>query len=192
MPPTETNVSEAHFADEGNNLKILCAMAVGIIDDDGKDIGDFERDVFPKTDFKKWKPNKAELAKEVSRRIQILQIPTAPNQQKPKTDQLAWLIQHALFDENNTTFIKQSLQQFLDTYHKAKDVKNTPVEREQWSGMIPYLRLIHCITDFGRKGYHITIRYHDTISQCGTSTSTCTATTCTATTCTSTSSVFNI
>ena len=148
MPPTEINVSEAHFVDEGNNLKVLCAMAVGIIDDDGKDIGDFERDVFPKTDFKKWKPNKAELAKEVSRRKKILQIPTAPNQQKPKADQLAWLIQHALFDENDTTFIKQRLQQFLDTYHKAKDAKNTPVEREQWSGMIPYLRLIHCITDF--------------------------------------------
>ena len=35
--------------------------------------------------------------------------------------------------------------------------------------------------------YDITIRYHVTISQCGTSTTTtCTATTCTATTCTAT------
>ena len=47
----ETNLSEEYFAAEGNNLKALCAMALGIKDDDGKDIGNVETDAFPKTDF---------------------------------------------------------------------------------------------------------------------------------------------
>ena len=62
---------------------------------------------------------------------------------------MEWLTSHKLTNERDVTFILQEVKSFLSEVADAIAEKNR-LKRDQWSGIAPYLHLIHCLVDFDK------------------------------------------
>lgn len=160
--PIASSVAEEYFVKEGNKLTVLCAMGVGTKDAVGNDIGDFEAEdnVFPTAEMRKWCPTNAVLKDEVQRRKKLLNIAKVPNAQKPRLEQMNWLRRNPIIDDKCVAFLRARIEHFIGAFKEAKEAKKTfnfSPEREQWAGIIPFLRLIHCITDkdANKEAFHL-------------------------------------
>jgi hypothetical protein len=119
------------------------------------------------------KPSNENLANEVVRRQKILKIRNKKDKNdknnddednkyndkyflkmKPKNKKrealIEWLEAYPIVNENCINFIKKEAARVADVLQRAIDeAKETSIALKHgaWSGPVPYLRLIHCITD---------------------------------------------
>ena len=74
-PSTSQCISKAqqHYESNGNHMKLILCMSVGLKDEDGKIFGDFSKDErCPKKNKKKFIPSNANLIDEIKRRKKII------------------------------------------------------------------------------------------------------------------------
>ena len=161
-PSSIVSKSQKHFEDNQNDLKLIMCMVVGLKDKDGNLYGDCGKDSrFPKKGKKKYNPSNQMLIDEIKRRKKILDPSQEPkaNSQMLRTEAIEWLQKNPLQDSTDQEFIQSKLDTFLATSTNAEAEKQSSTNqnsRDQWSGMIPFLRLIHCLLDCDkiREAYH--------------------------------------
>ena len=145
--------ASSHFQEKNNDMKVLLSMAVGLTLNDTCDkvFTDYTNDVrFPLGNKYKWNPKRTDLVDEIIRRKLIASgVPSATNKQMKKPVALAWLKEHPITNEEDIDFIRSKVSTFLINVRLAEAEKaETFGKRDQWSGIIPLLRLIHCLVDF--------------------------------------------
>jgi len=149
--PREESSFEIYYTKNSNSPKILLCMALGMKDKEGNAIADHENDNrFPKNKLSKWRPNKTDLLTEIKRRRSILMLEKRFNQQSGKAIHYKWLQDNPLrADDSDVTFVTAKVASFLESNKNVAHAADNDKQKEpQWSGMIPHLRLIHCLVDF--------------------------------------------
>jgi hypothetical protein len=144
--------AENEFESSGNSMKVLLSLAVGLPDgNNGFFDGEHSEDSrFPQKNKKKWKPTNVELLKEIKRRkkmYNLYSITQRTNMQQSKRSACQWLMTNPLTNQIEIDWIQKKVGDFLMVVANAEKEKNEK-QRDQWSGLVPYLRLIHCLTDF--------------------------------------------
>ena len=151
-PPSSSTISKSqeHYEANGNDMRVLLSMSIGLKDEDGEMFGDFSKDDrFPKRNKKKYVPTNPNLIDEIKRRKQLIdptKIPKA-NSQMTKPDAIDWLQKNPLQDQTDVTFLLSKIRTFINLT-AASEAEKTSNHRDQWTGIVPFLRLIHCIIDF--------------------------------------------
>ena len=153
-------LAEEHFVTNNNSMKILLSMAVGIEDPSipGTFYGDYNNHPsFPSKQKKSWNPSNDHLFDEIKRRKRIFSDHSNTSTQMRKDGALTWLKANPLTNEVDKAFIVDKVSTFLKEVAAAKNEKNEKrgkasggdanTTSRQWSGMIPFLRLIHAICD---------------------------------------------
>ena len=153
--PSEVTLmaAESHYVTNANSKQVLLAMAVGLKDEDG-DVFDglFEDDRFPTKHRKKWKAMLNDFLGEIKRRKESFgQKPKVNHQMKVKKA-IEWLIANPLKDDEEIKFIISQVKDFIETSKNfVQDIKKNTGETiekgKKWSGIVPHLRLIHCLCD---------------------------------------------
>ena len=130
---------ESHFEEKGNNLKVLFSMLIGLKNTDGSLIG-FGKNPSKKSRYTK--PTNKDLMGEMRGRKNVINDSTVTNTQWKYE---SWLVENPVTNESCIAFIKNK---YMESYNAAENEKNnTEYGRCQWSGVKPYLCLIHCIVD---------------------------------------------
>ena len=109
-PPSSQTVSKSqqHYESNGNDLKLILCMAIGLTDEDGEIFGDVGKDErFPKKNKNQFKPSNAHLVDEIRRRKKLNDPSQEPrvNSQMKKADAIEWLQKNPLKDPADTAFI---------------------------------------------------------------------------------------
>ena len=139
-------------------------MAVGLEDPSsgGVIFGDYNNHKsFPTKHKKSWNPSNTNLIDEIKRRKQINGDVSKTSIQMKKNVALTWLKEHPLTNEIDKSFVLQKVSTFLsESQAAAQEAANKSSaanpSSQQWSGIVPYLRLIHAICDFEeiRSAFH--------------------------------------
>jgi K+/H+ antiporter YhaU regulatory subunit KhtT len=150
--PVVESEAEQHYLQRGNCKKVLISMALGVRDDNGKEIADWVNDErFPKSRKKQWAPQKGLLCDEIKRRLSLTGKPAKTNHQQKLETAVHWLKDNPIEEEEGILFLKKTISELLITfqlvdYGKPKN-NVAAATRDQWSGIVPFLRVIHCLTD---------------------------------------------
>ena len=150
-----TGIAKEHFESNSNCLRVLLSMAVGLNDPDQNEdqskLGDFGKDDrFPKKKKRIWNPTVNDLVKEIKRRKACVGDKSKTNSQMSKEKAIRYLQENPISNKHDKSFIIGKLTTFMkETAAAAAETSSTkPNGLKQWSGMVPFLRLIHAIVDF--------------------------------------------
>ena len=110
-------------------------MAVGLELEDGDIFKGKFIEKFPLAHRSMWKPTTSDFIEEIKRRKAILGMKTKANSHIKLSVALDWLVENPILGDDDRTFV-------LD---KVADGK--PNGSQKRVGIVPYLRLIHYITD---------------------------------------------
>ena len=147
----ETSAAENFFVKENNDVKVLFAMGIGLLHDDGSPFSNWEHKAFDKGKRKRSavKPGKDHLTAERRRRLIEggMRNPKF-NSQAARHVQLKWLTDNPITTDVDVAFIKATIKSVIN--------KASAVQRKQgksnaqdlrWHGSDPFVRLLHAITD---------------------------------------------
>lgn len=143
IPSTPT--CKEHFIASKNSIKVLICMVLGIKDENGDVIKDFDPPRFPVTSKKEWVPQNNNLFDEIIRRKLIMQDNTKLLKKLKREKLIEWLVANPISNEQDICFLRTRMTVFIS---EAKAVSNMNDVSRYWSGDIPNLRLIHCLIDF--------------------------------------------
>jgi antitoxin component HigA of HigAB toxin-antitoxin module len=88
--------------------------------------------------------------KEIKRRKKMYNqysIKQRTNMQQSKRNACQWLMNKPITNQIEIDWVQKKVEDFLMVVANAEKEKNEK-QRDQWSGLVPYLHLIHCLTDF--------------------------------------------
>ena len=153
---------EDFFAKQQKGIMTIVAMSIGLDDGRGGKFGDKqfdEDDRFPsqskkknnksKSDSQKWKPTVPALVAEIKRRKKEYYQGSKGASDMSKNKAYDWLVEKPINVSCHVKWVQNKMKNFLDATSAAhKEVID--MRREKWHGLVPYLRLIHCIFDFER------------------------------------------
>ena len=146
---------EDFFTKQQKGIMTVVAMSIGL--DNGRggrfDEKQFdEDDRFPsqskkKSSGQKWKPPVTALVAEIKRRKKEYHQGIKGSSDMSKTKSYEWLLAQPINVSCHINWVQNKMKKFLDATSAAqKEVID--MRRDQWHGVIPFLRLIHCIFDF--------------------------------------------
>jgi hypothetical protein len=161
------SLSKRIYESLGNSKKVLVTLCLGLkaTGTNGQVSGpliDLETSPWLVENKQGTKPSNSDLAVEVQRRQKVLKPPekgmgNSVNKlflMKPKNKKrealLEWLDSFPICDENCVSFLTSEAERVADILQRATDEdKETAIALKHgaWSGRIPFLRLIHCITE---------------------------------------------
>ena len=122
-------------------------MAVGLDLGDGEIFkGKFD-EKFPLAHRSKWKPTTSDFIDEIKRRKEILGKKPKVNSQMKLSVALDWLVENPILGDDDKAFVLHKVAAFLKVSSEVAAEKPKPSGSQKWVGIVPYLRLIHCITD---------------------------------------------
>jgi len=133
-----------YFREKQNNIKVLMAMSVGLTYKDGTILNDFKKDPFPKKKLKQFIPDNQILVEEILRRKKVKGENAKVNTQMKQSVSMDWLENNPVENEEDVTFVLRQVEKFLDTNLQMEKEK-TNATRDQWAGIAPFIRLIHCL-----------------------------------------------
>ena len=145
--------AKEHHERHNNSLAVLLSMAIGL--DDPKNPGEKILDVsedsrFPQKKKKQWNPALKDLIQEIERRKGAIGDTSKTSKQMRKKAALTFLQNNPLTDDADVTYILKKVAQFIDEVEAAKTEKSggESTASQHWSGVVPFLRLIHALVDF--------------------------------------------
>ena len=164
-------LAKKHFESNNNRMNILLSMAIGIEDPSspGTVFCDYNNHPsFPNKQKKIWNPLNSHLFDEIKRRKTIFSDMSITSTAMRRDGALTWLRENPIKNEEDKAFIVYKVSTFLKEVAAAKkEIRgnkassavgdaNSTTSARQWSGMIPFLRLIHAICDFEniRSAFH--------------------------------------
>lgn len=146
---TTGSTMDTDISEKDANATML-AKAIGLKDEDGKELFDIDVEPFVSARTKaNWKPSREELNKEVLRRYYSFEDkPSArvPGKNWGLAKCKAWLIDNPITEVSDVEFIRNEIEEFksfLATESAAADCRNKP----RWQTDMVYYRLIHCFLD---------------------------------------------
>ena len=153
---------EEYFVKQQKGIRTIVAMSIGL--DNGRK-GKFGEDMFENDDRfpqqlnkrrsnkqnkdqpKKWKPSVNILVGEIKRRKKEYYKSNKGSSEMKKDKAFEWLIEHPINFSSHIKWVLKKINEFFDATAAAKkEVIDT--RRDQWHGVVPFLRMIHCIFDF--------------------------------------------
>jgi len=120
-------------------------MAVGLDLGDGEIFKGKFNEKFPLAHRSKWKPTTSNFIEEIKRRKEILGKKPKVNSQMKLSVALDWLVENPILGDDDKAFVLDKVVSFLKVSSEVAAGK--PSGSQKWVGIVPYLRLIHCITD---------------------------------------------
>ena len=120
-------------------------MAVGLDLGDGEIFKGKFNEKFPLAHRSKWKPTTSDFIDEIKRRKEILGKKPKVNSQLKLSVALDWLVENPILGDDDKAFVLDKVVSFLKVSSEVAAGK--PSGSQKWVGIVPYLRLIHCITD---------------------------------------------
>ena len=135
-----------YFEANQNNIKVLMAMSVGLIYKDGTILKDFKKAPFPTKKRKQFVPSNKMLIEEILRRKEAKGEHVKVNKQMNQSAAMDWLLNNPVENEDDVQFVLQGVSLFLEASQQVEN-ETSSNSRDQWSGMIPFIRLIHCLVD---------------------------------------------
>ena len=138
-------MSKQHFISKGNDIKVLFAMGIGIIDNDGDIVSSFEPPKYPNTSKKTWYPQRIHLIDEIERRKKLLKDCSKTNKQWNKDKAVEWFVNNPVTAVIDVSFLQRRLKAFIEEANAASATSSN-----YWVGSVPvpFPRLIHCLVDF--------------------------------------------
>jgi hypothetical protein len=85
------------------------------------------------------------------------------NMQQSKRNTCQWLMNNPIKNQIEIDWIQRKVEDFFMVVANAEKEKNEK-QRDQWSGLVPYLCLIHCLTDFD--SIHAALQCSFTVMTC--------------------------
>lgn len=154
----EKSLSQKIYESLGYSKKVLFVLCLGLKGNGNCPLIDIDRSPWSKENKQNVKPSNADLAVEVQRRQRVLEFPGSSNdkrfQMKPKNKKrealIEWLEAYPINQAHCVEFLKKEARRVEDVLQRAiTEEKETSLALKHgaWTGPIPYLRLIHCITD---------------------------------------------
>ena len=146
------------YLDNNNSKTQLFLMCFGLTDDDEGRTPILDLDAEPWNAIKKRdiKPTRTEYAEEIIRRIKLMSSAAdqVHHQHKPANWSLAkcmeWLQLHPIVDQQDILFLKNETCRVKTVILNAEQERRDEEARHaggQWRGLIPYMRLILCLTE---------------------------------------------
>ena len=129
-----------------NDLRVLMAMGVGLHFDDETVLSSFKDEKFPKKHRTQFIPNNKILIDEILRRKRAKGDRASANRQMRQSVAMEWLISNPVTSDEDRKFVLSGITTFLEANIQAEREKADKT-RDQWSGIHPFIRLIHCIVD---------------------------------------------
>jgi len=145
LTQNQQTTSESHLVNNNNSTKILLAMAVDLELDNGEIFKGKFTEKFPLAHRSKWKTTMSDFIEEIKRRKAILGMKPKVNSQMKLSVALDWLVENPILGDDDRTFVLDKVASFLKVSSDVAGGK--PSGSQKWVGIVPYLRLIHCITD---------------------------------------------
>jgi hypothetical protein len=151
--------AQKHYVASGNNKKVLVCMAQGLSSPSGEEIADLNCPIlFSTLGNKKLSnhlPRKQDLVDERKRRLTIMASQGLCGKEKKnlntKSDYLTWLRMNPVMTSASVQFIQREIKNLRQVKADAASARVREVRErggKQWSGLAPYLRLIHSLVDF--------------------------------------------
>ena len=103
IPSTPT--CKEHFIASKNSIKVLICMVLGIKDENGDVIKDFDPPRFPVTSKKEWVPQNNNLFDEIIRRKLIMQDNTKLLKKLKREKLIEWLVANPISNEQDICFL---------------------------------------------------------------------------------------
>ena len=146
----QTENIELFYVQKEQKMPVVVAMSVGLSDGMGSIFGnddEFALDKrFPSKNKSKWKPKAVTLIDEIMRRKKNYyeDEPAATNQQTKKSVAMEWLRKNPIPFPPDIDWVQQKISVLFEA-NKQSETQKQNNSRDQWSGIVPFLRLIHCI-----------------------------------------------
>ena len=93
----------------------------------------------------KWKPTVSGLVDEIKRRKKEY-YENKGRSEMSKKSAIEWLLEHPIKKKAHIDIVQEKMAAFFDAI-KAVEEEKASSKRDQWGGIIPFLRLIHCLLD---------------------------------------------
>ena len=135
-----------YFQAKQNDLRVLMAMGVGLHFDDETVLSSFKDEKFPKKNRTQFIPNNKILIDEILRRKRVKGDRASANRQMRQSVAMEWLITNPVTSDEDRKFVLSGITTFLEANIQAEREKADKT-RDQWSGIHPFICLIHCIVD---------------------------------------------
>ena len=162
-PPTIAGkgLSQSIYEALGNSKKVLVTHCIGLKNQDGSGVIDLEESPWCHEPKGSIKPANRDLALEIQRRQKLFVAASEKNNSsskalsmKPKNKSretmIVWLNEWPVIEQSCVQFLLAEANRVRAVLQTALDESrenSLAIQHGAWSGQVPYLRLIHCITD---------------------------------------------
>ena len=159
-------VSEQHYVNSGNEKIILFVLCIGLNrEGDSKPLFSFEREpwsLLPKASI--LRPKNTDFVNEVRRRASLFNVTPIPRPSNWRRGQmLEWLEQNPVHDNSDIQFLTNEVLRLQEVLMRAQqqDFGTTSGDDSgrggrAWRGLVPYLRVIMCLTQDNVKCLYLT------------------------------------
>ena len=162
VPPIATLQQEAEelvchcqqvYENSGNEKKILYLMSISLNDHNGLPLLSFENEpwsLLSKSSLVR--PKNSDFGKEVARRAKQYNISPVPRPRNWTRERIMeWLEQNTMREEKDIEFLTVEVSRLCDVLeraqqHTVESSVSASSGGRNWRGMIPYLRIIMCLT----------------------------------------------
>jgi len=142
--------SQANFENNQHQMRVILEMEIGLVDQNNIMYKDYRSDSrFPLSKEKrKFLPTNDGLIKEIKRRKILFNDISKTNMQTKQEVAIKWLVNNPLTKEEDIIYIQSHMVKLTQLIAKAENQNKKSQPLQTWKGIIPHLRLIHCLVDF--------------------------------------------
>jgi hypothetical protein len=175
---SELCISNQVYVDSGNDKKVLYLLCLGLTDNnsgDGTPLFSLDNEPWALLPKQSLRPKNTDYAREISRRAHLYNISPAPRPSNwTRVQILEWFAHYPVREEEDVNFLRSEVLRLREVLVRVQEqerqerrnnIVNTPVNGgrgvnrtrgRNWRGVVPYLRIIMCLTEDNVKSLYLT------------------------------------